>query len=122
MSWIILTQPHPLDRFWSDAIEAVDKAQSAMDALGSDFTDEALAVVAADLSDAIRALMALPARSPSDSLYKLKLAGVDNDHAPRVDCDFDAIMNEATSVLDVAVARGAILKASDPDLLEGVTL
>lgn len=121
MSWIILTQPHPLDCFWSDALRAVENAQTALDDLGKGVTDEALEHAASDLTAAIRALMALPARNPSDSLYKLMLAGVDNDHAPRTDCDFDAIMNEATAVLDAAIAQGAAMLSIEPGLLEGIT-
>lgn len=106
MSWIIIKRPHPLDRVWSRAIADVEAANSAMDALGDDFTDEQLDAAGAVRTEAIMTVMALPARSIDDSIYKLDLAGIDGGHL-RTDCDPSAIMNEMLSVLDTAVGRGA---------------
>tara|TARA_R110000868_G_scaffold305573_7_gene566627 strand:- start:10942 stop:11313 length:372 start_codon:yes stop_codon:yes gene_type:complete len=123
MTWIIIRQPHPLDIIWSKAFEDVSDAQSALDALGDDYTNAQADAATDAITAAIQVIMALPARTLSDSLIKLDLAGVDGSgDSIRCDCDVLAIMNEATGLLDAGIARGSKLMSVIPDLLEGVDL
>lgn len=119
MTYIIIKQPHPLDKIWTAAFDAIDAANDAMDELGSDFTDEELKKAGDLRTEAIMAIMALPARNLSDSIYKLDLAGIDGGTC-RDDCDMRAIMNEATDLLDVAISRGRKLKSELSDTSTGV--
>jgi len=121
MTYIIIKQPHPLDKIWSAAFDAIDAANDAMDELGDDYTPEDLAKAGDVRTEAILAIMALPARNLSDSIYKLDLAGIDGGTC-RDDCDMRAIMNEATDLMDAAISRGTKLVKEVPGLLEGVTL
>lgn len=120
MSWIIIPQPHPLDKLWSVALAAVQTAEDMFEALGEDYTREQANAAGDALAEALAGLWALPARNMSDVLIKLNLA--DLDGAIRDDCPIRDIMNEATEVVDAAMARGAALVKHQPDLLEGVTL
>ncbi|MBA4092045.1 MAG: hypothetical protein C0494_15845 [Sphingobium sp.] len=122
MSWVTLKRQHPLDKLWSVAIDAVSNADTVMDRLGSEFTDEQLNAAGTLRTEAIMTVMALPARNIADSLYKLDLAGVDGDASPRTDCDLRSLMNEATAVLDAEISRGAKLQRYMPDLLEEVAI
>lgn len=119
MSWIIIKQPHPLDRIWSKAMEDIEQANAALDALDTDFSDAEVDAAKDRRTEAMLAIMALPARSVSDSAYKLDLAGIDGGHL-HVDCDAHAIMEEMISVLDAAIGRGKRLVSQVPGLLEGV--
>lgn len=120
MSWVTFKQPHPLDGVWSQALDAVQNAQTAMDDLGADFTDEELAEAGDAVTAVLNVIWALPARNLSDSLIKLSLAGVED--SPRTDCDIGAILIEAIGLLDASVARGEKLRGIMPDFLEGVIL
>lgn len=124
MSWIIIPQPHPLDKLWSVALDAVQTAEDMFDALGEDYTNEQADEAGEVLTEALAGLWALPARNMSDVLVKLNLA--DLDGAIRNDCPIRDIMDEATEVLDAGVARGTALMTHKPDLLadplEGVAL
>ena len=121
MTYIILTQPHPLDAIWTLAVEAVHKARVAVDAQPPDFTDEDNNALCSVLIDAIAVVIALPARHVEDSLYKLDMSGLGAD-GPLSDFDHDAILQEGLSLIDAAIARGAKIKALNPEFLEGVTL
>ena len=112
MTWIIFKQPHPLDKVWSDAIEALSDADSAMDALGDDYTDEQINAAGAVRMSAILTVLALPARNISDSLYKLDCCGIDDGHLIN-DCNPAAIMDEAREMLDASIARGRGLIAQE---------
>lgn len=105
MTWIIFKQHHPLDKVWSDAVEALSDADSAMEALGDVYTDDQINAAGAVRMDAIRTILALPARNISDSLYKLDCCGIDDGHLIN-DCDPAAIMDEARDLLDSAIAQG----------------
>ncbi|MEE4452886.1 hypothetical protein [Novosphingobium resinovorum] len=93
MTWAIIKQPHPLDAIWSRACEDLDDANEL--ASGSEEATTA----------AIMAIMALPARNLADSLYKLDCAGIDRP-SPRTDCNLQAIMDEACTLTDAAIALG----------------
>ncbi|MBZ9649406.1 hypothetical protein K9B33_17870 [Sphingobium sp. 3R8] len=120
MTYIIITQPHPLDNLWGVALEAVQAAEDMFEALGEDYTNDEANSAGAALSEALGAVWALPARNMSDIIVKLNLA--DLDGATRDDCPVREIMNEATEILDAGIARGTKLKALNPEFLEGVTL
>ena len=122
MTCIILSQPHPLDPIWSQAVEAYSDAEHALDNLQSPFTDEENNALVAAVGDAIKVIMALPARNLSDSLFKLDIAGVENTDGIRFDCDAAAIMSEARALLEQGMGRGATLTRDIPHLLEGVKL
>lgn len=79
MTYIIIKQPHPLDKLWEQAVEAVSDAQHAVDNQPSDFTDEQNDTLCNALLDAIAVVIALPSRSVADSLYKLDLSGIGED-------------------------------------------
>jgi len=109
MTYVIIKEPHPLDKVWGAAIEAVEQANGRMELLGSDFTDAELDAAGDVRTAAILTVLALPARNLSDSLYKLDLAGIDGGHL-RNDCDPSAIINEANDVLNAALRRGHDMK------------
>ncbi|MBA4091416.1 MAG: hypothetical protein C0494_12620 [Sphingobium sp.] len=121
MTDIIITQPHPLDAIWSQATEAVEDAQSAIDALPNPYTDEEIDPLVMTHLKAVGVVLALPARNLSDCLYKMDKAGL-LDGARLVDFDHDVVVQETFAVLNAAVARGTKLKALNPEFLEGVTL
>lgn len=121
MTYIILTQPHPLDAIWSAAMIAVDDAQDAIDDLPEPYTDEEIDALVDRHTAVALAALALPARHVADCLYKLSLTGP-LDACQQRDTDRDAIITEALGLIDVGVGRGAKLKALNPDFLEGVTL
>ena len=122
MSWIIFTQPHPLDKVWEAAYAAAEQAQAAVDMLAGDYSDEEIDAASDVLADALAVIWALPARHLSDVVMKLNLAGLGSDCGARADCPFPAILSEANSLMDAGIARGAKIKKSMPDILEGVTL
>lgn len=93
MTWAVIKTPHPLDAIWSRACEDLDNANELT--VGSEEATTA----------AIMAIMALPARNLADSLYKLDCAGIDTP-TPRTDCNLQAIMDEACTLTDAAVALG----------------
>lgn len=107
MTYTITTGPHPLDKVWSDAIEAMHNAQCDMEAAK---TDGEMNAVAARITEAFLTLMALPARNLSDCLYKFDVAGVDHG-CFRNDCDPHALLEEAHDVLNAAIVRGSALQA-----------
>ena len=122
MSWIIFTQPHPLDRVWEAAYAAVEQAQAAVDMLAGDYSDEEIDAASDVLGDALAVIWALPARHLSDVVLKLELAELGSDCGARADCPFSPILSEATSLMDAGIARGAKIKKIMPDFLEGVPL
>jgi len=121
MTWIIIKQPHPLDRIWAIASAHVEEAQEALDDLPEGAPVEQELAAADALYAAQIALITLPARSIGDCLSKLIISGVEaGDEVAGV--DVRAIINEMTCVLDAACQRGAQLKREIPGFLEGVTL
>jgi len=120
MTWIIIKQPHLLDSAWELASEAYSDANSALNALPSDASDEQSNAATDRLVATIHTLVALPARNISDCIIKLTASGVeDGDSYPGI--DVREIINEMTCVLDAACQRGAHLKRDIPGLLEGVS-
>lgn len=121
MTSIIITQPHPLDKIWEQAVEAVSDAQHAIEGTPKDYTNEEIDALVEVLQDAVAVVIALPARHVADSLYKLDLSGLaDEGHLNAF--DQRAIFQEGISVMDAAIGRGAKLTKELPDLLLGVTL
>ena len=121
MSYIILKQPHPLDAIWTHAMAMVDDAQTAIDDLPESYTNAEIDTLVDCHTEAALAVIALPARHPADCIFKLDLTGP-LDSGPMAGCDRSAIITEALGLIDAAIARGAKLKALNPDFLEGVTL
>ncbi|KKW92271.1 hypothetical protein [Sphingobium chungbukense] len=122
MSWIIIKYSHPLDQIWSKAMAEVDDAQDAIDALPDGYSDEEIDALVDKHSTAAQAILALPARNVADCIYKLDLTGP-LDGGQIVWADRDAITNEALTLIDAAVARGAKLKARlNPEILEGIAI
>ena len=121
MTSIIITRPHPLDRIWEQAVEAVSDAHHAVENQPRGFTNEENDALNEVLIDAISVVMALPARHVADSLYKLDLTGLaDTGHL--ICFDQRAVFQEGLAVMEAAIARGAKLKKELPDVLEGVAL
>lgn len=116
MTWIIFKQPHVLDKVWNDARAALREADSAMDGLGDNYTDEQINAAGAVRMDAIQAILALPARNISDSLYKLDCCGIHDCHLIN-DCDPSAIMDEARDLLNAAVVQGQRLVSAERGIL-----
>ncbi|MFY9350515.1 MAG: hypothetical protein WBL20_19220 [Sphingobium sp.] len=121
MSWIIFPQPHPLDGLWLIAMEAIEKAQDAIDALPEPYTNEEVDALVDKHSEAVQALLALPARHVADSITKLHLtgplAGAQIIWAAR-----EAIVSEMLTLIDAGLHRGRKLKEINPEFLEGVTV
>lgn len=121
MTYIILTQPHPLDAIWSHAKEKVDDAQTAIDNLPEPYTNDEIDALVDKHIEAAIVVLALPARDVDDCIFKLDLTGPLNG-APLADFDRSAITAEALALLSAAIARGTKLKTLNPEFLEGVTL
>lgn len=121
MSWIIFTQPHPLDGLWTIAMNAVEDAQDAIDDLPEPYTNEEVDALVDKHSEAAQALLALPARHVADCIMKLDLTGP-LEGGQIIWADRSAIISEMLTLIDAGIARGAKLKAINPDFLEGVTV
>ncbi|PZR78057.1 MAG: hypothetical protein DI537_42545 [Stutzerimonas stutzeri] len=108
MTYAIIKYPHPLDDLWSFAMEAVEKAEAAVDDLKKPYTDAEIDKLVEVRNRAVDAALALPARNLSDTLYKLNVSGI-CDHVT-VSADGSAILNEALSVLEDGMERGRDLQ------------
>ena len=79
---------------WDAAEQAYQKADADLEALSGPFTDEQIDRLADLRSDAIDAIMALPAATSAQALRKIELAMFDGSHV-RTGVDFPALIADA---------------------------
>ena len=104
-TYTIIKTPHPLDKVWEAALKELDRACSAYRDAPDDIDDEADDILSDARYAAIDTVMALPARNIADVLAKIGAAG-HGTPAPIDEYPLSSLINEATAVIDAAVARG----------------